>query len=157
MKTPRQLANLYYHSVGRGADFLLNVPPNREGRIDAVDAASLKTYGAYIRETFSKPIAEASAKQLARPEVEIDVPGGAPFNIVRIKEDIRLGQRIEAVAVETFDAGEWKPFATATSVGPRRIIRVETPVSAAKVRLRVTQTAAPPVISEFAVFREASL
>jgi alpha-L-fucosidase len=157
VKTPRRLANLYYESVGRGANFLLNVPPNRDGRIDPVDAASLKTYGSYLRETFSRPIAEASVNQLAKPEVEIDVPGGALFNIVRIREDIRLGQRIEAVVVETLDAGEWKPFATATSIGPRRIVRIETPVSAAKVRLRVTQTAAPPVVSEFALFREATL
>jgi alpha-L-fucosidase len=48
-------------------------------------------------------------------------------------------------------------LATATSIGPRRIIRLDKPVPAAKVRLNVTQTAAPPVISEFALFREAAL
>ena len=74
VKTPKQLTNLYYQSVGRGANFLLNVPPNRDGLIDAADAASLKTYGEYVRNTFGKPIAQASAKALAKPEHVVDVP-----------------------------------------------------------------------------------
>ena len=31
VKTPAQLIDLYYKSVGRGANLLLNVPPNRDG------------------------------------------------------------------------------------------------------------------------------
>ncbi|HVW07972.1 MAG TPA: alpha-L-fucosidase [Bryobacteraceae bacterium] len=155
VKTPEQLKALYYQSTGRGANFLLNVPPNRDGLIDAPDTASLKTYGDYLRKTFGKPVAQASAKQLAKAEPEIDLPRDAKFSVIRVREDIALGQRVEAIAVESFDSGEWKPLASATSVGPRRIIRLDSPVGAAKVRLRVTQTAAPPVISEFAVFSEA--
>jgi alpha-L-fucosidase len=155
VKTPAQLKNIYYQSAGRGADFLLNVPPNRDGLIDEADTASLKAYGEYLRKTFERPIAQASPKELMRPEIEIDLPHDSSFNVVRIKEDIRLGQRIEAVTVEAMDSGVWKPVAQATSIGPRRIIRLDAPVSAAKLRLRVTETAAPPVVSEFAVFREA--
>src|ERR1022692_420784 len=32
VKTPEQLLELYYQSVGRGANFLLNLPPDRRGR-----------------------------------------------------------------------------------------------------------------------------
>ncbi|HVY95061.1 MAG TPA: alpha-L-fucosidase, partial [Bryobacteraceae bacterium] len=154
VKTPAQLKALYYQSTGRGANFLLNVPPNRDGLIDGPDIASLKAHGEYLRGTFGKAVGHASAKQLAKPEPEINLPQDAKFSVIRVREDIALGQRVEAIAVESFDSGEWKPLATATSVGPRRIIRLDAPVSAAKVRLRVTQTAAPPVISEFAVFAE---
>jgi alpha-L-fucosidase len=155
VKTPKQLIDLYYQSVGRGAHFLLNVPPNRDGLIDTADAASLKTYGEYVRKTFDKPVAQASAKELAKPEIVLDVPHDASFNIIRIKEDIRLGQRVEAVTVETMESDAWKPLASTTSIGPRRIIRLDNPVSGAKIRLNVTKTAAPAVISEFALFREA--
>jgi len=155
VKTPEQLKTLYYQSTGRGAHFLLNVPPNRDGLIDAPDIASLKAHGEYLRKTFGKPVAQASAKALAKPEIEIDLPHDAKFSVIRVREDIRLGQRVEAIAVESFDGGEWKPLATATSVGPRRIIRLDAQVSAAKLRIKVTQTAAPPVISEFAAFAEA--
>jgi alpha-L-fucosidase len=154
VKTPEQLKTLYYQSTGRGADFLLNVPPNRDGLIDGPDAASLKAHGDYLRKTFGKPVAQASAKALGKPEIELDLPHDAKFSVIRVKEDIRLGQRVEAIAVEAFDGDAWKPVATATSVGPRRLIRLDAPLGAQKLRLKVTQTAAPPVISEFAVFAE---
>jgi alpha-L-fucosidase len=141
--------------VGRGAHFLLNVPPNRDGLIDAADAASLKAYGEYVRGTFDKPVAQASAKELAKPEIVVDVPHEATFNIIRIKEDIRLGQRVEAVTVETMGSDAWTPLASTTSIGPRRIIRLDKPVSGRKIRLNVTKSAAPAVISEFALFHEA--
>ncbi len=157
VKTPKQLVNLYYQSVGRGANFLLNVPPNRDGLIDDADTRSLKAYGEYIRGTFGKPVAEASPKQMVKPEILVDLPNGFAFNVIRIEEDIRLGQRIEAVTVEAMDSGAWKPVASATSVGPRRIIRLDAPVSSSKIRLRVTQSAAPPIIMRFAVYSEASL
>src|SRR5208282_6245215 len=42
VKTPRQLVELYYNSVGRGASFLLNVPPDRRGQISKNDLDSLR-------------------------------------------------------------------------------------------------------------------
>ena len=102
-------------------------------------------------------MAIATTKELAKPEILIDLPPDSPFNVVRIKEDIRLGQRIEAVTVEALDSGTWQPVTQATSIGPRRIIRLDAPVSGSKLRLRVTESAATPVVSEFAVFREAPL
>ncbi len=41
VKTPEQLFTLYLKSVGRGSNLLLNVPPDREGLIDAHDSAAL--------------------------------------------------------------------------------------------------------------------
>ena len=35
VKTPEQLANIYFKSVGRGATMLLNIPPDRRGQIHA--------------------------------------------------------------------------------------------------------------------------
>ena len=40
VKTPEQLADLYYKSVGRNATFLLNFPIDREGRVNAIDSAN---------------------------------------------------------------------------------------------------------------------
>ncbi|HEY2017372.1 MAG TPA: alpha-L-fucosidase, partial [Bryobacteraceae bacterium] len=57
VKTPAQLIDLYYKSVGRGANLLLNVPPNREGLLSPEDVASLKAFGEYRRATFGKNLA----------------------------------------------------------------------------------------------------
>ena len=43
------------------------------------------------------------------------------------------------------------------SIGPRRIIRLEQPVAGKKVRMTVTESAAPPMVTEFALFREAAV
>lgn len=151
VKTTAQLIDLYYQSVGRGATLLLNVPPNRDGLIDAEDVASLKGFGDYRRATFEKDLA-AGAKVDRKPEgITYELHRPATFRVVRVREDIRYGQRIDSIALEQWDGSGWKEFAAATSVGPRRLIRLDTPVTASRLRLRI-QASAPPLISEFALF-----
>jgi alpha-L-fucosidase len=84
----------------------------------------------------------------------LDFNAAATFSVIRLRERIRLGQRIDAVAVDRWDAGSWQPLAAATSIGPRRLIRLERPVTAARLRLRIVQAAASPALSEFALFAE---
>ena len=181
MKTPEELIALYYQSVGRGATLLLNVPPNRDGLLAAEDIASLRGFGAYRHATFavdlaagghahaSTALADCPAEHLLdrRPntywaaedsaraaEITVDLPREVTFSVMRIREAIRFGQRIDAVAVDCFQDGDWRPLAAATSIGPRRLIRLEQPATASRLRLRVTQASASPALTEFALFRE---
>ena len=147
------MIDLYYQSVGRGANLLLNVPPNRDGLLSAEDVASLKAFGDYRRKTFGEYLAKG-AKRSGAPEIVLDFGHHVTFNVIRVKEDIRYGQRIDAFAVEQWVDGKWDPIATATSVGPRRLIKLEKPATAARLRLNVTQSAAAPIVSESAVFAE---
>ncbi len=144
VKTPAQLIELYYQSVGRGANLLLNVPPNRDGLLSAEDVASLKAFGDWRRKTFGKAV--ASAKGL-----EIDAGRPVTFSVIRLREDIREGQRIEAVTIEEWKDG-WQPVGSTTSVGARRLIRLDAPVTASRLRARVTASSGTPVVSEFALF-----
>jgi alpha-L-fucosidase len=41
IKTPEELFQLYLKSVGRGANLLLNVPPDRTGRVNEKDSLAL--------------------------------------------------------------------------------------------------------------------
>lgn len=144
VKTPAQLIDLYYKSVGRGANLLLNVPPNRDGLLSPEDVASLKGFGAWRRATFGAPLATTRGLELkfTRP---------TSFNVIRLREDIRRGQRIDAAVIEAFDT-DWKQIASVTSIGPRRIVKLDAPVTAARIRVGVTQSAAPPEIAELSVF-----
>ena len=184
VKTPAQLIALYYQSVGRGASFLLNIPPNRAGLLGERDIASLKAFGEYRRATFTKNLA-ARAKTIASntrgdrrmygpanlvdgrddtvwatddgvktPQVTIELAHRASFNVIRIREAIRFGQRIDALAVDRWEAKSWQPVASATSIGPCRLIRLAQPVTASRLRLRVTNASASPILSEFALFAE---
>jgi len=184
VKQPAQLLDLYYQSVGRGGTLLLNVPPNRDGLLEAEDIASLQGFGGYLRKTFGTNLAgraKASASNfrgedkayapanlldgrreavwatddsVLTADATIEFARPTTFNVIRIREEIRFGQRVDAVAIENWNAGTWEPLAQATSIGARRLIRLEHPVTSTRLRLRVTQASASPVLSEFAVFAE---
>jgi alpha-L-fucosidase len=184
VKTPAQLIDLYYKSAGRGAHLLLNVPPNRDGLLEAEDVTALAGFGSYLRATFAGDLA-AKAKVSAsnfrgkdaeyraanlidgRPDTAwatdddvlaasavLDFGRAINFRVIAVKEDIRFGQRIDAFAVDRWNAGNWEQLATATSIGPRRLLRLDKPFSTTRVRLRVTQASASPVLSQFSLFAE---
>lgn len=179
VKTQAQLVNLFYQSVGRGANLLLNVPPNREGLLQKEDVDALRAFGDYRRATFSRNIALhakvtatttrkssrtanlvdgrsdtywAADDSVLTPEITIDIPKPAPVSVIRITEAVQLGQRIDALTVERWDTGSWNPVESVTSIGPRRLIRLDQPVTASRWRLRITQAAAAPVLSDFALY-----
>jgi len=187
VKKPQQLVNLFYQSAGRGATLLLNVPPNRDGLLSAEDIASLKGFGDYLRGTFSQNLAakakadashtRGNDKQYAasnlvdgRPDtfwatddrtagadVSFDLGRPVRFQVIRLREAIQFGQRIDAVEIERWQPDGWQPVAKVTSIGPRRLIRLPAQVIAQRLRLRVTQTSASPALTEFAIFSEAGV
>lgn len=92
------------------------------------------------------------------PRVVFDLTGRRTFNMIRLRENIRLGQRVDGVAVDTWDAdaesgrGAWKQIAEAQSIGSCRLWRVPK-TTTDKVRLRVTAAAACPALSDFGLLR----
>jgi alpha-L-fucosidase len=57
VKSLEELVGLYYYSVGRGANLLINIGPDRRGLLPEKDADSLISFGKEIKRRFSKPIA----------------------------------------------------------------------------------------------------
>lgn len=57
VKSVSELMGLYYYSVGRGANFLLNIGPDRRGLLPDNDAKNLVEFGEEVRRRFSKPLA----------------------------------------------------------------------------------------------------
>jgi alpha-L-fucosidase len=185
VKKAQQLVNLYYQSAGRGATLLLNVPPNRDGLISPEDIASLKGLGDYLRGTFAQSLlakAKADATHLrgndkqygpanlidgrgdtywatddriTSADVTFDLGRPAKIQVIRLREAIQFGQRIDAVEIERWQPDGWQPVAKASSIGPRRLIRLDAPVIAQRLRLRIAQASASPVLCEFAAFTEA--
>jgi hypothetical protein len=147
VKKAAQLVNLYYQSVGRGATLLLNVPPNRDGLLSAEDVASLKGFGAYLNATLSQNLAAkaktdathvrgndkqygpanlvdgradtywATDDKVTSPDATIDLGRPVKFQVIRLREAIRFGQRIDAVTIERWQPDGWEKVASATSIG----------------------------------------
>ncbi len=53
VKSLDELMGLYYYSVGRGANLLINIGPDRKGRLPEKDKNAILEFGAKIRENFS--------------------------------------------------------------------------------------------------------
>jgi alpha-L-fucosidase len=182
VKSPQQLFDLYCESTGRGASFLLNVPPDRRGLIYETDAESLRGFGRMMNATFARNLAfgarvKASNTRhgyqpihlldenrhtywttddnVTQTEIVFDLPRPIRFDLVRVRETIALGQRIGGFSVEYWKDSAWEVFGKGTSVGACRILRSTQPVSANRVRLKITESAACPVLSEFALFLKA--
>jgi alpha-L-fucosidase len=96
----------------------------------------------------------ATDDKYTTPWLVVDFRSSKTFSVVRLREAIRLGQRVEAFALDAYTNGEWKEFATATSIGPSRLIRLATPLTTNRIRLRITKAAVSPAIAELGVYLE---
>ena len=183
VRSPANLMQIYMQSIGRGATFNLNCPPDRRGLLHENDVESLRQFGEHLRATFGKNLADGAKLTASNvrggdakygpkklldddvwsawvtdddaktPEVILDLKGAKTFNMIRLREDIRLGQRVDGVAVDVFTGGAWKEIAKAQSIGSCRLWRVSM-TTADKVRIRVTAAAACPALSDFGLFLE---
>ena len=95
----------------------------------------------------------ASDDQIKTPELTIDLGQQRTFNVVRLREYLPLGQRVEAFALDVWTDNKWQEFASGTSIGNCKLVRGK-PVTTSKVRLRITQASVCPAISELALFAE---
>jgi alpha-L-fucosidase len=57
VKSVDELMGLYYYSVGRGANLLINIGPDRRGLLPGKDAANLLEFGEEIRKRFTNALA----------------------------------------------------------------------------------------------------
>jgi alpha-L-fucosidase len=183
VKTPQDLLDLYFKSVGRGASLLLNVPPDRRGRIHPNDEQSLRRFQRLLDATFGTDLARGARATASNvrggdgrfgaanvvdgkrdtywstddavqtPELVLDLGRPVTFNVVGLREHLPLGQRIEAWALDAWSGGAWREFAKGTSIGSRRLWR-GAEVTTDRVRLRITKSPVCPALSELGLYRE---
>lgn len=147
LTTPQLLEN-YVTSVGRNSNMLIGVVVDTSGLVPAADVKLLKDFGEVVQQRFSTPVA-ATAGSGNSLEMSLGTTSKR-INAVLIKEDIAKGERIRKFAVEGFVKGKWTVLAQGSSVGHKYIALFD-PVTAGKVRLKITSAVAAPVIKEFAV------
>ncbi len=87
------------------------------------------------------------------PEIVLEFAQPVTFNIVRLREAIRLGQRVGDWALDAWRDGGWSEFALGSAIGACRLVRGK-PLTTTKVRLRITRSPVCPAIAEFGLFLE---
>ncbi len=96
----------------------------------------------------------ATDDNVKTPDLVIDMHQPKTFNVIRLRENIKLGQRIDAVAIDANLDGKWEQIATATSIGGNRSIRLEKEITTSKVRVRVTNAAVSIALSDFGLYMQ---
>jgi len=99
----------------------------------------------------------ATDDKVKTPELVLDLHKKKSFNIVQLRENIKLGQRIDEVAIDVWQDGKWRQIATATSIGGNRLIRLPESITTNKVRLRITKAAVCIALSDFGLYSEPNL
>lgn len=123
-----RLVRIYLQSVGRNSVLLLNIPPDRHGRMADNDVKRLMALRRWIDTNFADNL--------------LDKPGST-VNAVVLTEDIGRGQRVESFDVQALTAGEWKTVARGTTIGRKRIVTFDdTPADS--LRLMVTASRLEP-------------
>ncbi len=151
LMTLDQLLEVYYRSVGRGAQLLLNIPADRRGHMPDADFARAQEFGNEIRRRFAKSVAETSGTG-RRVELRLE-KSGKPVSAdhLILQEDCRYGQRVRAFRVEVLAGDKWTELYSGSSIGHKRIVPFTSQALSA-LRLVVTDSAGKPRIRRFAAF-----
>jgi len=143
------LVDMYYNSVGRNCNLLLNANIDTDGLVPQADFQRYVEFGNEIKRRFSHPVAKSSGQGEL---VELSLAEPAVVDHVVIMEEIAGGERVRSYTVEgLLSDGQWVELCKGESIGHKRI-QAFGKQTVAKVRLRVNQAAAQPQIRELAVY-----
>ncbi|MBD3352208.1 MAG: alpha-L-fucosidase [Candidatus Lokiarchaeota archaeon] len=148
LRSKKKLIDIYENSVGKGANLLLNLAPNRDGLLNPADAKRARWLGEEIKKRYGKPLAQKSG---IGDELIINLPENTKIHSTIIQEDIKFGQRVRQYELQYKDGQNWAVLVNGSSIGHKKIDRFR-PVKTNKIRLKITQWLKEPKIKNFSVF-----
>ncbi|MCR5184344.1 MAG: alpha-L-fucosidase [Opitutales bacterium] len=183
-KSPQQLMQVWFDCVGRGANLILNLAPDKTGRLDPEDVKSLMGFKKLRDELYQKDFARGATPtkisnvrknkpklfgaaalfdgdpdtfwctddNVKTASVEFDLKKPAAFNVVRVREEIRLGQRVKAWALDVYKNEAWQQVLAGETIGNQAMLVLPEMQNARRVRLRIMDAKASPCISELSLF-----
>ncbi len=181
VKSPQQLVDIYYKSVGRNAMLLLNIPPDRRGLLHETDVKNLLDFKAILDETFNTNLAADQTitatnsvknknfvasnmldtnktsfwiAQNNSQSAEITIQFNTPteFDRILLQEPIRYGQRISKFTVGAEINGELKMIYEGTTIGNKRLLRFN-PILSSKIIISIDEANNAPAISNIGVYK----
>jgi alpha-L-fucosidase len=185
VKTPQQLIDIFYKSVGRNGTLLLNIPPDRRGLFHENDVASLKEFRMILNETFKTDLASGgtitasncrgnnakfSPKNLLdhnsdtywavddgikKAEIELILSKSILFDRIMLQEPTRFGQRISEFSVEAWLNNTWLEVCRGTTIGYKRLLRID-PIQTDRVRILIKDSKGTVAISNIGIYKASS-
>jgi len=179
VRTAENLMELYYSSVGRNSNLLLNVPPDRRGLLHENDVKSLMAFKELREKEFTSEIARGKkvvsfsvrGKDYRSPNVNdgdpetywstpdnitsasltFDLGTDTEINRILLQEYIKLGQRVRKYAVDVLVDGQWKQVVEGTTIG-YKVIRRFPVVRTSRIKVTFSDSKACPLISNIELY-----
>ncbi len=180
VKSVDELLKIYYESVGRNTNLLLNFAVDQHGQIHPDEEQAIRCMSKILGKTFFNDVIayqpavssatrsdEYAASNItdtndktywAAPDgvkaatLTVDIKLGSLITHVILQEHIELGQRIRAWNLEAHVFGEWKQIAAGTTIGNLRIIELDSVPAADAIRLNITDSLASPTLERMSVY-----
>ena len=185
VRTAAELIDIYYQSVGRNSNMLMNLSPDSRGLIPDNQLANLHLMSQVVKQTFARNLAAGAtltadnSNPTHRPSLALDsnldtwweaapghstatltlkLPAARTFDVVSLQEAVdHRSQRIESFAIDIWDGSDWKQVDEQTTVGHKRLLRWDSPVTTDQVRIRITDSRLEPTLAEVGLFKQAEL
>lgn len=176
MRTPEELAEIYFSTVGGNASLLLNVPPNRQGLIDKRNIEQLKSFTALINAPFANEetlyasnlisdgykLAPESLFENGEGYMLLDGEKGIQMifescislTAVTLRENLSFGQRVEEFELYASRGKGFSKVYSGTVIGSKKIIRFSKPVKATELLIVPTVSRGNPVLKDIRVFKK---
>jgi alpha-L-fucosidase len=172
LKSLDELLTTYDETVGRGAQLMLGLAPDRRGLLPESDVARLKQFGDALRAraahtlslTHAPASEEVSAAVDGNPDTFWSAPAGShhaalevsfakpiTFNRALTMEWLNNGQHIQKYSIDVWTGSAWKTVTEAEAIGHKKIDSFA-PVTASRVRLNILSSTDAAAIREFQLF-----
>lgn len=147
-----ELTDKYCKSVGRNTNMLLGIVVDNRGLVPEADVNRLKEFGNKIAKEYSNPVGTSSGKGTI---FEVKFKSPQPLSSIVIMEDIAKGELIREYQLYGMQNGTWQSISAGTSVGHKRIERVNGTYQA--IKLSISKSDGVPSIRKLVCFAKSDL
>lgn len=147
----KRLKWIYKKSIGRGANLLVGLAPDRDGLIGEKEMNRLNEWGRVIAQFDAlKALISVSGEGNI---LEFSFPTSIESNCLMLMEDIRKGQRVRKYDIYYASANEykWKRLSKGCSIGFKKIDRFKRRMIA-KLKVIILEHLATPILSKIALY-----
>ncbi len=172
----QELLDIYEHSVGGNATFLLNIPPARNGRLHENDVNRLRELGESLKKTFSVNLLEKASLEADHweegheidsvreegydafyktedgrktAEITIRFPQRTGVSCMVMKENILLSQRIESFRIQD---EKGRTLYEGTTVGYKKIARFRENTEVESLHIHISDARVCPTLAFLGVY-----
>jgi len=144
-----ELMGLYYLSVGRGANLLINIGPDRRGLLPDADRDALLAFGQEVRRRFGQPLAHLADGKATASGWEYTATEPIYLDHLVIQEDLAQGEAVRrfAIHVQTGVSGRMVTLFEGRNLGHKAICRLPL-VACRKVVVEITEADRPAHLRE---------